>query len=405
VSIVVASAEEGLRAAVLRGLLAGGWPLRPVDDWDRLVAATVTADTQLVLVDPALPELDAPLLARLVASLGHAPRVRVLGGDRPPLVRIPATERAAVREARRVLGPGGFSAEERREIALWGLGEAPLATLTALTASPAPLWIVGEPGTGKERVARLLHRLSTPQAPFVVLAPGLGWEGAAGPGTLYLEAANRLDPTQVRQIVASTQGRWRVVGGSRDLGAPPGLDWQRLAIVPLRERPNDLVALTQLYLDRHTDRTGRGRRRFDRSFAAMLHGWRWPNNQRELEQFVVQVIARMPGAVLRARDVPEDLRALLQASASTVTRATVGFEELAEQQLRPVVAAYAAGVGPTLHELVVGSAERALIHLVLDRTGGNRKRAAQLLGLARNTLAARIRDLGIAASGPEVADD
>ena len=63
-----------------------------------------------------------------------------------------------------------------------------------------------------------------------------------------------------------------------------------------------------------------------------------------------------------------------------------------------MVQSFAPGPGPTLHDLVVGAAERALISLALARTGGNRKAAATLLGLSRNTLADRIHTLNISVS-------
>lgn len=397
-AIVIATADEGLRGLLLTVLARGGWSVGAVSNWERLVAALVSPDNRLVLIDPALPGFDAPLVDAILRSLGQPPRVRTLGGTHPPLARVPSTERGVTRLARQVLGPGGFRAEDRRELDLLGLGADPLGTLALAATTPQPVWVSGERGTGKERVARLIHRLWTPGSPFSVLASSHRWEPVAGPGMLYVENAHRREPGETRLLLreAGAAG-WRVVAGSRAPDPVSGVDWHRLSISPLRERPNDLAALTQLYLERHAARLGLPRRRLDRALLAMIDAWKWPANNRELEQFLSTALQRMPHAVLRARDLPDELRTQLEPAAASAEAATEGFEEMAEQRLRPVVAAYEPGGVQSLHELVVGSSERVLIRLVLNRTGGNRKRAAELMGLARNTLQARIVALGISA--------
>lgn len=398
-AIVIASSDEGLRSLMVTFLAHGGWPVATAVDWEHLVRAVADRTHRLILVDPALPGFDPALLGALAVSLPHAPKVRTLGGNHAPLARVPSTERGVTRLARQVLGPGGLRQEDRRELRLLGLGDDPLATLALVASTNLPVWLYGERGLGKERVARLVHRLWTPGIPFSVLAQSLRWEPVAGPGTLYVENAHRRDPGEVRLLLreAGAVG-WRVIAGSRAPDPVTGVDWHRVTLAPLRDRPNDLAGLTQLYLERHAVRLGVGKRRLDRALLAMIHAWRWPANNRELEQFIGHALQRIPQAVLRARDLPDDLRAQLEPAAATAEAATEGFEEIAEQRLRPVVAAYEPGGGETLHALVVGSAERVLIHLVLNRTGGNRKRAAALLGLARNTLQARITALGISGS-------
>ena len=131
---------------------------------------------------------------------------------------------------------------------------------------------------------------------------------------------------------------------------------------------------------------------------ATLHTWRWPGNGRELEEFVLALLAEVPGPTFRADDLTPGLLARLRAPVDAAAREVGGFEELAEDRLRPVVGAFRPGNGPSLHRLVIDATERALLTLVLARTGGNRKAAAELLGVARNTLLARIRELRISAS-------
>jgi len=402
-AILIASADDALRASFLLPLAREGFPARSVAGWDPLCQHLCDPETRLVLVDPDLPGLDAGLLFALASSLTHRPRVRTVGGERPPLARLPATPRAALRQARSLLGPSGLTPTERRDLRWLGLGVDPVPRLVAAVGTHLPILVHGERGTGKERLGRVLHRLAHADArresfpPMVVLPPGSRWERSAGPGTLYLESVHRRDTAETRSIVRDAGAlQWRVLAGSRAGEAPAGVDWVRISLPPLRERPNELPALAAHYLELHAARLGVGRRTLDRALMAELHAWRWPGNQRELEAFLLQAVGELPGPTLRGRDLTEALRALLRPAEAANAERVGSFEDAAEERLRPVVASYAPGPGPTLHELVIASAERVLLNLVLTRTGGNRKAAAALLGIARNTLLTRIKELGLA---------
>lgn len=101
---------------------------------------------------------------------------------------------------------------------------------------------------------------------------------------------------------------------------------------------------------------------------------------------------------IRVRDLPRALDDQLRSRAATEEEALVSFEALAEARLQPVVSAWVPGGEPSLHSVVVDGCERALLRLALARTHGSRKGAAQLLGLARNTLAAKVARLGLGIS-------
>lgn len=404
-ALLVASADDALRDELLLPLAREGVPARGVATWEALCQGLCDPGTRLALVDPALPGLDPSLARALAASLAHKPRIKTVGGPRGVLERVPHTPRALTRVARSLLGPGGLTPEDRRDLSGFGLGDDPLPRMVDAVSSGLPILLLGERGTGKERLARILHRLSVaatpgPRPPALVALPvGTRWERAPGPGTLYLEAAHRRDPAEVRALVRDALAlRWRVIAGTRAAEAPLGVEWHLLPLPPLRERPNDLARLAAAWVDQHAARRGLTRRRLDRSLLAAMHAWRWPGNQRELEDFVAAAVATLPGPTLRARDLTPELAARLRPPVDATTQHVGGFEELAEERLRAVVAAYTPGGGPTLHALVIGATERALLSLALARTGGNRKAAAALLGLARNTLQAKIEALRISAS-------
>ena len=74
---------------------------------------------------------------------------------------------------------------------------------------------------------------------------------------------------------------------------------------------------------------------------------------------------------------------------------TEGFESVVEARLRPLVARVEPGARVPLHKISVQATERALIRLMLARTGGDQKAAAELLGIARNTFRAKAEAYGL----------
>ncbi len=397
--LVIATIRDEIRAELLLPLSRAGVPVRPVADWESLCRAIAGVDTRLVLVDSELPNLNPALLDGLARSLAHNPRVRVLGGKRPPLIRIPATRRAAEREVERMPGSAAVTDADREELTWFGLEGQPLDLLGRLAASPLPLCVHGERGTGKERIARWVHRLSRAEGQFVVVAPGQRWERIAGRGTLFLESGHKRDVGEVRAVAreAAALG-WRIATGTRATEAPTGVDWTRVVIPPLRSHRADIRPLATTYLARHCQRMGLPLRSFDRELWSLLAGWRWPGNLRELEMFVVQALTQTDARIIRARGLPDGVARLLRPEDEAVGQDIAGFEDIAEARLRDVIGRYTPGPGLTLHARVMDAAERALLRLALGRTGGNRKATALLLGIARNTLSSRSKALGIEAT-------
>lgn len=282
--------------------------------------------------------------------------------------------------------------------------------IARIAPSPQSVLIHGESGTGKELVARRLHAGSPRQAqPFVVVhcgaiprqlveselfghrkgaftgadqaRPGL-FEAADG-GTLFLDEVGEL-PLEVQPALlrAVQFGEIRPLGSDtvravdvrllaatwRDLGAMVAAGtfredlFYRLAVLelevpPLRARAEDIGPLAQAFLEREAARAGR-ELRFDDDALQRLQRHSWPGNVRELENAIVRLGVLADGPVVTAADV----------------------DELAFGGRRP---APAAGSLPTLD---LDGLERIAIHEALQRCGGNKTRAAQLLGIALKTL-------------------
>ncbi len=279
-----------------------------------------------------------------------------------------------------------------------GLGADAERLVSLAAAAAAPVIVVGARGTGKEQHARLIHDLARGLGPFVIVEPGAVLRSEPKAGTAYFESAH-LVPDLPERVREAERGGWRVIAAARTAIELSGALVLRLA--PLRERPESILPLTHHFLDLHARRLGIPRRRFDRRLLSLLQAWSWPLNERELDRFVRDVLSEVEGPLVRAASLPPGLRARLDPAAPVRGADLEGFEETVAARLAAVVSNWQTGSGTALNALVVDATERALYRLVLARTQGNRKAAAMILGVARNTLHARLERLGVSAALPE----
>ncbi len=288
---------------------------------------------------------------------------------------------------------------------------------TAAMAAPtrATILLSGKSGTGKEVVARAIHDWSDRRdRPFVqvncaALPEGLiesalfghekgaftgaikrvagAFERADG-GTLLLDEVTemRID-LQAKLLRVLQEQEFERVGGTtpvrvnvrviatsnRDLDDAIARGefrqdlYYRLAVIPitlppLRERTNDIPALALHFADRAAEQSGRPRPQLTADALAWLSSRDWPGNVRELQHAVERAVILTPGAVITP-------------AAFTARRAAPSFTPTA-----PTDAVV------TLHSYGVDEAEAALIAAALERTAGNRTKAAELLGISVRTL-------------------
>jgi two-component system response regulator AtoC len=301
-----------------------------------------------------------------------------------------------------------------------------MRTVQKVATSRATVLITGESGTGKERVARAIHQLS-PRAErqFVALNCGAvpeqlieselfghakgAFTGAqssrrglfeeADGGTLLLDEVGDLPPAlQVSLLRALQEGEIRRVGESRGVKvdvrvlASTHVDLKRavaegrfredlfyrlnvvgIHLPPLRERREELQALAESFLSRHAQRLGVQARPLSAAALERLQGYAWPGNVRELENALERALVLGEDAQIEPESLPD---AIAQASAS------------------------GSHPPPPLEgDLSIKRAQRALeadlIRRALERTGGNRSRAAELLELSPRALLYKIRDYGL----------
>ena len=146
-----------------------------------------------------------------------------------------------------------------------------------------------------------------------------------------------------------------------------------------------------------------GARRVEVSLAAMdrLRSYAWPGNIRELQNVLRQSLLRMRGQVLLPEFLPELLHEPGRAEANEGGAIALRGPDL-EGFIRKELAAGSSSLLEETHRWV----ERILLPMVLEHTQGNRKQAAQILGVARQTLRAKLREMGATIqSSVDVAED
>ncbi|MBT5110198.1 MAG: nitrogen regulation protein NR(I) [Rhodospirillaceae bacterium] len=309
--------------------------------------------------------------------------------------------------------------------------------------------IAGESGTGKELVARALHDYGKRRnGPFVAINMAaiprelieselFGHEKGAftgatmryqgrfeqsDGGTLFLDEIGDMPmEAQTRLLRVIQEGEYSRVGGRapirtnvriiaathRDLRqyVTRGLFredlYYRLNVVPirvppLRERLEDIPDLVRVFFGQG-EKDGLPIKVIDPAAMARMQSYRWPGNVRELENLVRRLSAVYAQETIGIETIEAELSDAGPASESTDGAPDdESFIESVERHLEHYFAAHADGLPAAgLYDRVIKEVERPLIALSLAATRGNQIRAAELLGLNRNTLRKKIRELDI----------
>jgi len=166
-----------------------------------------------------------------------------------------------------------------------------------------------------------------------------------------------------------------------------------LRLPPLRDRTDDIPDLARAFLLR-ANREGLPAKTIDAAALERLKLHAWPGNVRELENLIRRICALYAEELISARIVERELadqQPVIPGHEGPVTLAT-----LVERHLGGYFAEQPDGIPPVgLYDRVLEEVERPLIQLTLAATRGNQVRAAEILGLNRNTLRKKIQDLGV----------
>jgi two-component system response regulator AtoC len=451
VKILIIDDDAGLRKSLTLILSDAGYDLVHAEDGEVGLSVALEQRPDLILCDVRMPKLD---------GLGFLERYAEAGGDALVLVMtaygslelaVEAMKRGAYDYLPKPFGADEVlltvkKAEERERltrevgrlrqevpaerrfgeiVAGSGAMRRALDVVEKVARHSSPVLLSGGSGTGKELVARLIHRESPRgDAPFMpVNCGGIpeqlleseffgyvrgaftgadrdkgGLFEAADGGTLFLDEVGELPGSlQVKLLRALQEGEVRRVGSTqtnqvdvriisatnRDLeeavenGEFREDLYYRLAVVPihlpsLRARRDEIPELTHHLIERHRRRLAVDVDGIEPDAMEVLLGYAWPGNIRELENVLERAMVLTEGSKIRLDDLPESVR-------------------------RPSPE----GPGPSLDtdDLSVkrhgARLEKHLIQLALDRTGGNKTQAAELLELSPRALRYKIQEYGV----------
>ncbi len=312
-------------------------------------------------------------------------------------------------------------------------------TIARLVGADLTVLITGESGTGKELVARALHDLgrrrdgrfvavnlaATPRERVETELFGRG-EGGTGKlveadgGTLFLDEIGDMPldaQTRLTRVIDGSEkainpktGRpadARIIAATnRDLRGliQQGLFREDLffrlnvapvRLPPLRDRTEDIAELARAFLLR-AHREGLPAKSIDQGALDRMKVHPWPGNVRELENLIRRMCALYAEDVISARIVERELRE--ETGRAATGEGPLSLATLVERHLAADFASQPDGLPPRgLYDRVIEEVEAPLIRLTLAATRGNQIRAAEILGLNRNTLRKKIHDLGLQA--------
>ncbi|WP_339857467.1 sigma 54-interacting transcriptional regulator, partial [uncultured Nisaea sp.] len=168
-----------------------------------------------------------------------------------------------------------------------------------------------------------------------------------------------------------------------------------IRLPPLRERKEDIPDLVRHFLAL-AQKEGLPEKSIDGAAMQRLTAYNWPGNIRELENLVKRLVALYSEEVIGSAAIDEELLDSPAGADEEASDKSENLSDAVERHLRTYFAAHGDNLPPTgLHDRVLREIERPLIMLSLDATKGNQLKAASMLGLNRNTLRKKIRDLGI----------
>jgi len=305
----------------------------------------------------------------------------------------------------------------------------------------------GESGTGKELIARAIHENSRRKGrPFVpvncaaiprelleselfghergaftgAVAARRGRFEQADGGTVFLDEVGDMDLSlQTKLLRVLQERRIERLGGEGSVAvdvrivAATNQDLEksvmaktfredlfyRLNVVtihlpPLRDRREDIPALVTHFLMAFAREQQAASKMFSPEALELTAAYRWPGNVRELENVVKRAAALTPTSLVLPDQLPDAIRKRAEGEDSGST--SEGFPV---DWMRRELSRLGESRDGALHAYFIACLERPLLTLVLRRTGGNQVKAAELLGINRNTLRKRIKELGVTLPG------
>ena len=310
-----------------------------------------------------------------------------------------------------------------------------------LSNTNATVLVQGESGTGKELIAKSLHKNSPRHdMPFIALNMAdipkelveselfghekgaftgavdrrLGRFEQANGGTLFLDEIGDMPlDSQTRLLRVLSNKEFYRVGGDKPIKADVRiiaathqnlhnlvsqskfredlfyrLNVIKIDVPPLRERKDDIELLAKYFLKKNSDATGEELRVLSNETIDALNRYEWPGNVRQLENTCYWLTLMSPTQNVQPSDLPNEI---LEIGANLSANSDSSWEDGFVSWLKGLVDSQETGV----LDFVNPKIEKLLIKTALEKTNGKKNDAANLLGWGRNTLAKKIKELGI----------
>jgi Nif-specific regulatory protein len=312
--------------------------------------------------------------------------------------------------------------------------------------TPATVLLTGETGTGKELIARAIHLESERyDRPFIRLNCGalagtlleselfghvkgaftgairdkVGRFEAAEGGTLFLDEVSTLEKQlQVKLLRVLQEREFERVGDAQTIPADVRIIaatnddlekeveegtfredlFYRLNVVsfplpPLRDRREDIPRLINHFLDKFNQANGRNLTKLSQEVLDLMMRYPWPGNVRELENAIERAVVLSQGQELTLDLLPQSTRAFAREGHARISRDTP--ETLAQRLAEQVCEQRKFGHNGDPWQKAMSELERSLIRSALNQCDNVKIKAADFLGINRNTLNKKFRDLGL----------
>jgi DNA-binding NtrC family response regulator len=444
-TILIVDDEESFRAHLMRLFVRRGYAVADAANGAAALALAEQRQFDIALLDIVLPGLDGVEVLRTLKERAPETQVIMMTGNATVSNAIAsmklgaydyltkpfdfeelfilierACELSALRQESKALH---LELDQQRKfdefVGSDGKTRAALALVEKVAPTDSTVLITGETGTGKELIAKAIHRKSSRHnKPFIVVncsamqetlleSEMFGYErgaftGAvknksglievANNGTLFLDEVGDLQPNlQIKLLRFFENGEFRPVGSTRSLHADVRIiaatnrDLKKLMqegkfredlfyrlnviqiqLAPLRDKPGDIPELVEYFLKKTCCRMGKCVKSIEPVALDLLCHYQWPGNVRELENVIERAVILASSDRITVDDLPADLAQLYGVPSDS---------QLLDNSLAAV--------------------EREQILKVLRETGGNKARAAAILGITKKTLYSKLRTYGI----------
>jgi two-component system response regulator AtoC len=447
--VLVVDDEENLRVVLRTLLRRHGYEVETAPSGDEALTLVDSFGPDVVLTDVRMPKMGGLDLLATLKAKGNEATVIVMSAygnmdlaveamkagaydyvqkpfkpDEVVLALRKAEERESLRRENRVLRDE-IRKEHRFEdiLAKSGKMQDIFRTIAKISEYKTTVLVTGESGAGKELVARAIHRRSKRTGPFVAVNCGAipenlleselfghkkgaftdavqdrrGLFEEANGGSLFLDEIGELPlALQVKLLRVLEDEKIRRLGETRDLQVDVRIItathrdlsnetkagrfredlFYRLNVLlihcpALRDRREDIPLLIEHFLARNNARLGTSIRGLDTEARRLLYEYAWPGNVRELENTIERAMVLTEGDMITAADLPERVR-----EARDPVQMQLASGELSVKKTMRII-------------------EEILIRRALQKTKGNRTRAAEVLEISHRALLYKIKDYQI----------